>query len=205
MNSLNVLLLNDNSLDSLPASIGFMENLKELWLQHNQIVALPDEIGSLNSLVTLYLQYNSLKNVPESIGNLVNLKKLKLDHNVLYGLPESLCMETNGLYYYNVLEIFSVNNNSLCLGSYPACITPEELGNQTCTECPPNYFMVEGYCAWEEDYNILQNFLDVWINLRQWDALHSQSNVFDIYLEHLLCQIQIYFDKILFPQPSPLQ
>ena len=59
------------------------------------------------------------------------------------------------------LETFSVNNNNLCQGSYPSCILTQEVESQVCSGCPPSFFMVDGYCAYESDYSVLQGFIDL--------------------------------------------
>ena len=162
MSSLKNLRLNDNNLVSIPTSIGSLENLEEFWLQRNQIVTLPDEIGELNSIIKLFINYNLLDSIPESIGNLESLQELTLDNNTLIKLPESLCDQQNDGTFIDGLVSFSVNNNKICSGSYPICL--EEMvnsGSQECEGCPPHYFFINGYCAYESDYNILQNFLDL--------------------------------------------
>ena len=156
MNNLIRLRLNSNKLDSLPESIANLVNLEELWLQDNQLANLPDEIGVLDSLVILRIDNNILEYLPESVGSFVSLKELNLDNNELISLPGSLCD------IYNDFDFFSVSNNKLCPGSYPICLTETvNGGSQICGGCPPHFFFIEGYCAWESDYNILQNFLDL--------------------------------------------
>ncbi len=156
MNNLERLRLNSNKLDSVPVSIVNMSNLEQLWLQNNQLANLPDEIGVFDSLVILKIDNNILESIPGSVGSLESLKELNLDYNELISLPGSLCD------IYNDFDFFSVSNNKLCPGSYPICLTETvNGGSQICGGCPPHFFFIEGYCAWESDYNILQNFLDM--------------------------------------------
>ena len=152
---LKILRLNDNKLMSIPESIGNLVELEELWLQNNQIISLPNEIGNLTDLTKLFINDNLLESIPETIVDLENLILLNIDNNSLSELPESFC------YIYSELDIFSISNNFICDSySIPTCLG-EYLGEQICSYCLPNEFLIEGYCADTSDYNILQNFLDM--------------------------------------------
>jgi Leucine-rich repeat (LRR) protein len=155
LTKLKILRLNDNKLISIPASIGNLVKLEELWLQNNQIISLPKEIGNLTNLAKLFINDNLLEFVPETIVNLENLIWLNMDNNSLSELPESFCN------IYSELDIFSISNNFICDSySIPTCLG-DYLGEQICSYCLPNEFLIEGYCADTSDYNILQNFLDM--------------------------------------------
>ena len=156
MNSLEILLLDDNSLGSLPPSIGSMESLEELRLQDNNLSILPDEIGGLSTLIELWINNNSLESIPESMGNLGSLEILKLDHNDLQYIPDSFCN------IYSTLTIFSITANQLCPFFYPDCIALEDVEAQYCETagCPPAHFFIEGMCVYYPDYAILQQFLN---------------------------------------------
>jgi hypothetical protein len=87
LENLTELDLCDNQLQSLPDSIGNLENLTELDLRENQLQSLPDSIGNLNNLTELYLRDNQLQSLPDSIGNLNNLQRINLKNNNLISLP----------------------------------------------------------------------------------------------------------------------
>jgi len=152
------LYLNDNLLSGLPDNFGTMDKLKRLRLNGNQLDSLTGSIGSLGNLEELWLQKNQLTRIPEEIGELNFLIILYLHDNQLEWLPDDLCN------IYSGLEEFSANNNLLCNLTVPDCISYEnDVGNQFCSTggCPPHHFEREGYCVYESDYNILQNFLDL--------------------------------------------
>lgn len=70
-----------NKLESLPAFIGELINLKQLHVNNNQLVSLPDEIGQLKKLDILVLQCNQLSTVPDTFVGLTALKTLNLSNN----------------------------------------------------------------------------------------------------------------------------
>lgn len=156
--SLIFLYLNNNLFESLPENFGKMNSLKKLRLNDNKLQSLPESISYMQSLEELWLQRNQINFLPDEIGELGLLRKLYLDHNQLVWLPDALCN------IYSELDAFSVSNNSLCALTVPACVSYfSDVGNQSCmtNECPPHHFKKEGYCVFEQDYNILQEFLDL--------------------------------------------
>jgi len=167
LTNLKELNLSSNQIEKLPTTIGSLILLEKLWASNNQLADLPESIGNLSKLEWLYLNNNNLTSLPESIDNLESLMIFNVDDNNLFSLPESLCKETDGIIFYDGMQSFSINNNYICSDSleyaYPLCLATilENGGRQLCSDCPPNYFMIEGYCAWEADYDILQNFLDL--------------------------------------------
>lgn len=68
--SLESLILLDNSLKSIPFTIGKLVNLKELILATNRLTSLPSSICELKNLEELDLLGNYLKKLPEQIGKL---------------------------------------------------------------------------------------------------------------------------------------
>ena len=170
--NLERLVLSYNQLISLPTSIGNLTSLKKLWLQNNKLDSIPESLGSLHQLEWLYCNNNFLTSVPASIGQLNQLEFLNLDYNNLLSLPEDLCD------IYFALVSFSIGQNYLCdSNAIPSCIG-EDIGSQTCANCPPHYFKAGSpqVCVYEYDYNILQNFLDM--NLES-QSLPSQTGIPD--------------------------
>jgi hypothetical protein len=90
LNNLQYLILSNNKLEYLPDSIGNLINLQILSLNNNKLEYLPDSIGNLSNLQILSLNNNKLESVPDSIGNLINLKQLCLFDNKLESLPTSI-------------------------------------------------------------------------------------------------------------------
>uniref|UniRef100_A0A7S3LPC5 Uncharacterized protein n=1 Tax=Aplanochytrium stocchinoi TaxID=215587 RepID=A0A7S3LPC5_9STRA len=59
-----------------------LRNLSTLILNHNSLSSLPGEIGLLNELRFLELSHNKLSSLPESMSNLSKLELLNLDNNM---------------------------------------------------------------------------------------------------------------------------
>ncbi|MEM8723857.1 MAG: COR domain-containing protein [Cyanobacteria bacterium P01_G01_bin.39] len=114
LTNLSVLDLRGNSLSSLPASIGQLTNLSVLYLSDNSLSSLPAEIGQLTNLSVFDLRGNSLSSLPAEITQLYNLSKLYLSDNFLSSLPAEIGQLTN-------LTRLDLDNNSL--SSLPAEIT----------------------------------------------------------------------------------
>ena len=140
LSHLESLLLQGNPLESIPAGIGKLKELKVLELWDCGLTGdIPDEIGELTKLEQLNIAENSdltgsipasignLKElqifdahwcqlsgpIPSEIGQLQNLKTLDLSINNLSGsLPE----EISGL---KQLELFSCDGNPLLSGPIP--------------------------------------------------------------------------------------
>ncbi|KRY75413.1 Leucine-rich repeat and calponin homology domain-containing protein 3 [Trichinella pseudospiralis] len=87
---LEVLLLNNNRIESLPVEIEKLSNsLAELDLSCNQIAVLPNEIGALKKLRVLNLRQNLLTWLPYEFCNL-ELKILDVSYNKLSHLDVDL-------------------------------------------------------------------------------------------------------------------
>ncbi|KAL2912888.1 hypothetical protein HK105_207669 [Polyrhizophydium stewartii] len=78
-------------LETVPATITLLKNLRILDLSWQSLKELPDDIGKLQSLSTLILSRNRISKLPESIGEIVLLEKLLVVDNALHTLPESVC------------------------------------------------------------------------------------------------------------------
>ncbi|UZE95503.1 leucine-rich repeat-containing protein kinase family protein [Alkalimarinus alittae] len=110
--TLEVLDLSNNQLDSLPADLGRLKNLKILFLSNNKFKHLPAELAGCPELEMIGFKANQIKRVPEdclptktrwliltenqierlpeSMGRLHRLKKLALAGNQLTSLPDSM-------------------------------------------------------------------------------------------------------------------
>jgi Leucine rich repeat len=86
------LVLTHNPLQSLPAEIGQLTNLRTLVVRESFALAyLPPEMCSLKALQTLDLEYNNLQYLPREIGRLRKLATLSLSGNWLQELPRQMC------------------------------------------------------------------------------------------------------------------
>jgi leucine-rich repeat protein SHOC2 len=68
----------DKKIQSLPADICSLKNLKKLTLKDNIIERLPDCMGDLSSLIWLYLRGNVVSQLPASFVKLSKLQTLDL-------------------------------------------------------------------------------------------------------------------------------
>merc|ERR1711892_8280 len=88
---LELLMLSENSLLSLPDSLANLQRLKRLDLRHNKMEGtLPPVIYQLHSIVQLFLNYNKLTTIPDEIGELTSLSSLTLANNHIVAIPDTL-------------------------------------------------------------------------------------------------------------------
>lgn len=73
---LEILLLPNNKLTTVPRDIAKLTHLKKLDLGENTLRELPDAVGTLHALEILDVRGNDLSYLPRSIGQLQNLKEL---------------------------------------------------------------------------------------------------------------------------------
>lgn len=93
LNSLTVLDLSGNLLDSLCDSLDCMTNLKCLYLQENCFQSLPIALqrGETTERLRLVdLSTNQIRYLPRNISNLCNMHTLKLNNNPLVSIPHSI-------------------------------------------------------------------------------------------------------------------
>lgn len=77
---------NNYKLNSLPAEIGQLTQLKKLILMSHNLTSLSTEIGKLEQLQTLMLCFNRLTSLPVEMGKLAQLEELNLMSNKLTSL-----------------------------------------------------------------------------------------------------------------------
>lgn len=87
---LEILLLGDNQLQSIPTEVFQLDQLKTLDLSVNDLHNLPSEIWGLYHLESLFLHFNNLRTISEAVARLENLKTLDLSDNQIETLPTSL-------------------------------------------------------------------------------------------------------------------
>ena len=110
--SLEILNLSDNHLNSLPADLGRLTNLKVIFLSNNNFEEVPEVLADCPSLSMvgfksnkirvlgenvlplgvrwLILTDNQLDKLPKSIGKLQSLQKLMLAGNQLRSIPDEM-------------------------------------------------------------------------------------------------------------------
>ena len=133
----------NDTIFTLPDSIGNWDQLSSLYLEWNRIESLPESFNQLTNLQSFYISNNQLQYLPNDLGNLTILYLLDIGYNELDSLPESFC-DLSGLTY-----LWAFNNT---LSSVPACICSLDInwndmdaawypyfaigGNQLCDDVP---------------------------------------------------------------------
>ncbi len=133
----------NDTIFTLPDSIGNWGQLSSLYLEWNRIESLPESFNQLTNLQSFYISNNQLQYLPNDFGNLTILYLLDIGYNELDSLPESFC-DLSGLTYF-----WAFNNT---LSSVPACICSLDInwndmdaawypyfaigGNQLCDNIP---------------------------------------------------------------------
>ena len=92
--SVTWLNLNDNELETLPASIKEMQNLKTLVLSGNKFKKIPEEILALEHIENLDLGGNKIKEIPRELLTLSNLKELRMYPNAFDEQERAILRET---------------------------------------------------------------------------------------------------------------
>lgn len=109
--ALNVLDLHDNSLTSLPESLGELQALTKLNISRNQFEELPPCVFELKLLRILFAQHNKLTKLSDDISNLSSLEELDISNNKLKKLPHYVG-------FLSHVNIFNASHNELvCLPS----------------------------------------------------------------------------------------
>ncbi|KAG0190477.1 cysteinyl-tRNA synthetase [Apophysomyces sp. BC1034] len=85
---LETVVLDSNTLNSIPSSIGALCKLVRLSVQNNNLDSLPVEISRLSDLKELDAQKNNLKTLPKEIWLCASLKVLNCSSNLLECFPE---------------------------------------------------------------------------------------------------------------------
>jgi len=85
--NLEMLILSNNQIESLPDELFELVSLKRLYLDGNRIATLSSGIAKLKNLVTLDLAKNRLTVLPPRLGEMQSLENLILHDNLLRELP----------------------------------------------------------------------------------------------------------------------
>ena len=89
---LKELLINSNKIDSVPGDNlePLSVSLEILLIADNQIKSLPDNFDTLEQLATLDVSCNNLSTLPDRLGLLKNLKSLKVDGNPMRSIRQDV-------------------------------------------------------------------------------------------------------------------
>ncbi|CAO3699689.1 unnamed protein product [Rhizopus stolonifer] len=115
------LVLDSNTLSTLPSSIDALQKLTKLSIQNNYLETLPSEIGRLAKLRSIDAQKNNLKSLPKEIWLCASLSTLNCSSNLLGSFPEPYSA-TNTLPVLNKpsdVDSYTINNTSHVLNTMP--------------------------------------------------------------------------------------
>ncbi|KAG1474319.1 hypothetical protein G6F56_000424 [Rhizopus delemar] len=102
------LVLDSNTLSTLPSSIDALQKLTKLSIQNNYLETLPSEIGRLAKLRSIDVQKNNLKSLPKEIWLCAALSTLNCSSNLLGSFPEP----------YSAIDVLPVLNKPSNVDSY---------------------------------------------------------------------------------------
>ena len=144
----NLIMLNvfNNRLKALPDSVGKLQNLNHLWVFNNQLKALPGSVGNLQNLKYLYLWNNTLTSLPKSVGDMQSLIAVDVRRNGLTALPSSVSQ-------WSKVEYLYLAGNPLCAKlDIPSNLKGAKgLCEQQCSADCPAYWLGDGGCD-DNDY-----------------------------------------------------
>ena len=103
-----------SSLDKL--ALSQLVSLTELMLDHNSIRSIPDSLGELRDLKKLSCADNKIDALPSTIGNLQKLEDLDAHNNSLTELPQSL-------WYCGCLKNINVTSNFISTWHDPPVVS----------------------------------------------------------------------------------
>ncbi|MFX0005918.1 MAG: leucine-rich repeat domain-containing protein [Candidatus Hermodarchaeota archaeon] len=86
--NLRILNLSKNNLNSLPDSVGMLEELRKLKLANNNLQELPKTLNNLKKLEIIDLSFNNFNSFPSILCELKSLKEIHLKGSNLKDLPE---------------------------------------------------------------------------------------------------------------------
>ena len=125
--SLSGLYLEWNRISVLPESFNMLKELRSLYISNNILESIITDIDSLSHLTYLDLGYNEIDSLPSSLCNLNELQYLWLFNNNLSTVPDCICSlnidwssDDNAWYPY-----FAIGGNRLC-ENVPDCIANSE-------------------------------------------------------------------------------
>ena len=87
---MELLSLEQNSIESMPESLGAFTALVGLAVDRNFLTTLPSSIGRLLKMTNLSASHNRLVKIPAAIGQCADLRRLALSHNRCSELPAAL-------------------------------------------------------------------------------------------------------------------
>ena len=125
--SLSGLYIEWNRISTLPESFNMLKELRSLYISNNILGSIIADIDSLSHLTYLDLGYNEIDSLPSSLCSLSELEYLWLFNNNLNAVPDCICSmnidwnsDDSAWFPY-----FAIGGNSLC-ENVPDCIANSE-------------------------------------------------------------------------------
>ncbi len=150
------LILTDNQLDQLPASLGRCLNLQKLMLAGNKLAHLPDEMATCNKLELLRISANRFELLPEWLLSLPRLAWLAFSGNPLCNeyeaaqhanhhiskidwfkiqLQQKLGEGASGIIYQATLQNTADNTQTVALKLFKGTVTSDGLPQSEMAAC----------------------------------------------------------------------
>jgi hypothetical protein len=167
------LTLIDNNLNSVPAQIGDLTNLRYIKISDTQIDSISKVIGKLKSIYALDLSNNKIRYLTNELDGLSKLKYLNLSNNKLVELPPNI-------WKLKELKVLDLSNNEL--GSIPTDIgnlTKLEylnLANTKLEELPSSLWKLKELKVLDLSNNMLDSLSNEIYKLTQLESLNLTYN-----------------------------
>jgi len=117
------LTITNDSIESIPADIANLKNLRQLRIHGEKITSLPNTIGENLSLTYINLECPKLKTLPDSFANIKTIKEFKFTRCNITAIPAFVCGWTE-------LEKFELSMDNTFQGPYTKLnAIPGNIGN----------------------------------------------------------------------------
>ena len=150
----------NDTIYTLPESIGNWTSISGLYLEWNRIAFLPESFKMLKELRSLYISNNILGSIIADIDSLSHLTYLDLGYNEIDSLPSSLC----NLSELQYLWLF--NNN---LSAVPDCICSMNIDWSSDDSAWFPYFAIGGNSLCENVPDCIANSANFNVSLDQFN------------------------------------
>ena len=102
LKNLEVLLLNDNRIVTIPDTINQLTHIKLLNLSNNEFTAIPNSLGFLVNVEEIDISMNTVTQFNDVLLKLPKIKKLNLVYNEWNSLPPSINALKRGDFSYQI-------------------------------------------------------------------------------------------------------
>lgn len=128
--TLDALVLDFNSIPSIPGNISSFSSLTELSVAANKLTEIPDSVFSIATLRCLNLSANKLTQVSLLLGNLTNLDTLLIQQNKISDVPFTV------IHLTKLKDLDISQNPRICVPLLPNSIRSLDLANNNMTTFP---------------------------------------------------------------------